>query len=140
MSREFDALCNWFESLTPQTLLHIGDYYTADAHFKDPFNELQGIQGVQRVFAHMFETLQAPTFKITDRMCQDGQGFVVWEFHFVSSGRAMCLRGSSHLKFDARGRVAVHRDYWDAAEELYEKIPVLGILMRALRRKLAVKT
>ena len=30
-----------------------------------------------------------------------------------------------------------HRDYWDAAEELYEKLPVLGALMRLLRRKLA---
>jgi len=32
-------------------------------------------------------------------------------------------------------RVAVHRDYWDAAEELYEKLPVLGSLMRWLKRR-----
>lgn len=139
MSRQFDALCDWFEGLTPQTLQHIADYYTPDAHFKDPFNELDGVKGVHRVFEHMFETLDAPRFKITDRMCQGDQGFVVWEFHFGSGGRAMLLRGSSHLKFDAAGRIAIHRDYWDAAEELYEKIPVLGILMRAIRRKLAVK-
>lgn len=29
----------------------------------------------------------------------------------------------------------MHRDYWDAAEELYEKLPVLGDLMRWLRRQ-----
>jgi steroid delta-isomerase len=28
----------------------------------------------------------------------------------------------------------VHRDYWDAAEELYEKLPVLGALMRWLKQ------
>jgi hypothetical protein len=28
----------------------------------------------------------------------------------------------------------MHRDYWDAAEELYEKLPVLGGLMRFLKR------
>jgi hypothetical protein len=38
------------------------------------------------------------------------------------------------VRFDAAGQVALHRDYWDAAEELYEKIPVLGIMMRALKR------
>ena len=35
------------------------------------------------------------------------------------------------------GRITLHRDYWDAAEELYEKLPVIGTLMRWLRRRLA---
>jgi len=47
------------------------------------------------------------------------------------------VRGSSHLKLAADGRIAWHRDYWDAAEELYEKLPVLGSLMRWLRQRLA---
>jgi steroid Delta-isomerase len=29
----------------------------------------------------------------------------------------------------------MHRDYWDAAEELYEKLPILGGLMRWLKRQ-----
>jgi steroid delta-isomerase len=33
------------------------------------------------------------------------------------------------------GRIAQHRDYWDAAEELYEKLPVIGGLMRWMRRR-----
>jgi hypothetical protein len=43
--------------------------------------------------------------------------------------------GATHLVFDADGKVAVHRDYWDAAEELYEKLPLLGGLMRWLKRR-----
>ena len=38
---------------------------------------------------------------------------------------------------DNAGRVAFHRDYWDAAEELYEKLPGLGGLMRWLKRRAA---
>ena len=37
----------------------------------------------------------------------------------------------------ADGRIARHRDYWDAAGELYEKLPLLGTLMRWLRRRIA---
>jgi steroid delta-isomerase len=44
------------------------------------------------------------------------------------------VRGTSHLRFDAAGKVVLHRDYWDAAEELYAKLPVLGALMRGLQR------
>jgi hypothetical protein len=37
--------------------------------------------------------------------------------------------------FDAQGLITLHRDYWDAAEELYEKLPVLGGLMRWLKKR-----
>ena len=45
------------------------------------------------------------------------------------------ILGASQLVFDAQGRVVLHRDYWDAAEELYEKLPVVGSLMRWLKRR-----
>ena len=47
------------------------------------------------------------------------------------------IQGASHIRFAADGRVVYHRDYWDAAEERYGKLPVLGILMRWLRRQAA---
>jgi hypothetical protein len=46
-----------------------------------------------------------------------------------------CIRGASHVRFASDGRVAYHRDYWDAAEELYEKLPVVGSLMRWLKTR-----
>ena len=45
------------------------------------------------------------------------------------------IRGASHLRYDAAGLVAFHRDYWDAAEELYEKLPLIGSLMRWLKKR-----
>jgi hypothetical protein len=36
--------------------------------------------------------------------------------------------------------VTLHRDYWDAAEELYEKLPVVGGLMRLIKRRLATSS
>ena len=47
------------------------------------------------------------------------------------------MRGASHLVLDPQGLIVLHRDYWDAAEELYEKLPVVGALMRWLRRRAA---
>ena len=45
------------------------------------------------------------------------------------------VRGASHLVLNEQGLVTLHRDYWDAAEELYEKLPVGGGLMRWLKRR-----
>jgi hypothetical protein len=50
------------------------------------------------------------------------------------STEEQCIRGATHICFATDGRVTMHRDYWDAAEELYEKLPLLGGLMRFLKR------
>ena len=55
----------------------------------------------------------------------------------AASSFEQVIRGASHLKFDGEGRIRYHRDYWDAAEELYEKLPVLGGLMRLLKKRAA---
>jgi hypothetical protein len=36
---------------------------------------------------------------------------------------------------DSDGLITVHRDYWDAAEELYEKLPLVGGVMRWLKAR-----
>jgi steroid delta-isomerase len=41
------------------------------------------------------------------------------------------------VRFGSDGRVLYHRDYWDAAGELYENLPVIGGLMRWLKQKMA---
>jgi hypothetical protein len=87
----------------------------------------------------MFVALHEPRFVITDCIEQGEQCFLVWEFRFrmkrFDTQTEQVIRGGSHLKYATDGRIALHRDYWDAAEELYEKLPGLGSLMRWLKRR-----
>jgi steroid Delta-isomerase len=142
MSAAVQQLVQFFETLSPQTLGSLHTLYAADARFKDPFNAVQGTAAIERIFAHMFDTLHAPRFVVTQQLVQGDQCFLVWDFHFgLRSDKGAVgrhIHGSTHVVFDASGRVLLHRDYWDAAEELYEKLPVLGSLMRWLRTKLRV--
>lgn len=132
-------LARFYETLTPASLASLGRFYAAESRFKDPFNEVVGVPAIRRIFEHMFASTDAPRFVVTERIEQGDQAMLGWEFHFGLRGRALTVRGVTHLRFDAEGRVALHRDYWDAAEELYEKLPVLGGLMRALRRRLTAR-
>ena len=127
-----------FEGLTPASLDGLGALYADDARFKDPFNEVQGLAPIRAIFAHMFVALDGARFRIRDVIVQGDQCFLSWEFTFRMKrlvGGEMCIQGATHLRFAADGRIAVHRDYWDAAEELYEKLPALGALMRWLKRR-----
>ncbi len=127
-----------FESLAPADVARLAQFYAPDAWFKDPFNDVHGVPAVQRVFAHMFEALDEPRFVVHDVVVQGDQCFLTWEFRFRMrrfDRTPQTVRGGSHLRLDAQGRIQIHRDYWDAAEELYEKLPVIGALMRWLKRR-----
>ena len=129
----------FFETLSPASLSQLGDYYTPNAWFKDPFNEVRGLSGVHAIFSHMYVALDQPRFVVTDSVVDGTQCFLSWnfEFHFKNFETAtlQTIRGGSHLKFTADGLVDYHRDYWDAAEELYEKLPWVGGLMRWLKKR-----
>ncbi|MDR0225492.1 MAG: nuclear transport factor 2 family protein [Burkholderiaceae bacterium] len=127
-----------YETLSRDNLPQLLSLYGEQAWFKDPFNEVRGRAAIGRIMAHMFDTLGAPRFVVHQGLVQGEQGFLAWEFHGLrSGGQPLCIRGASHLRFAADGRVDWHRDYWDAAEELYARLPLLGPLMRWLQRRLA---
>lgn len=134
-----ERLVQFFEKLQRQDLPRLAQMYAQDARFKDPFNEVQGLPAIERIFAHMFEALDSPHFIVTERIVQGQHCFLVWDFLFrfkrFDTQNWQTVRGGTHLTFDDDGLVTLHRDYWDAAEELYEKLPVVGSLMRWLKRR-----
>ena len=127
-----------FESITPADVSRLGEFYAGDARFKDPFNEVRGVPAIEKVFAHMFVALESPRFVVRDIVAEGDQCFLTWDFLFRFrrfSREEQVVHGGSYLRFDAQGRVVLHRDYWDAAEELYEKLPGIGAFMRFLKRR-----
>jgi hypothetical protein len=139
LSAALQQLVQFFEQLQPQDLSRLPALYAPQARFKDPFNDVQGLVAIERIFVHMFETLDSPHFIVTERIVQGQQCFLTWEFRFrfkrFDTARWQTVHGGTHLVFDAEGLVTLHRDYWDAAEELYEKLPGVGALMRWLKRR-----
>ena len=139
MSGRFKEIADWFEALSPESLATIGEVYDEQSLFRDPFNDIQGIEKIRTIFQHMFDALEAPRFKVTRIIEQGLESFMIWDFTFVLKGNQYQIAGCTHFVLDPVSlRVTLHRDYWDAAQELYEKLPLLGWLMRGLRRKLSL--
>ena len=132
-------LAVFFETLSPQSVAQLHTIYDAQARFKDPFNEVQGLPEIERIFQHMYVALDQPHFVVTGQVVDGAQAFLTWEFRFrfkrFDTTTMQAVRGASHVVFNDQGLVTMHRDYWDAAEELYEKLPVLGGVMRWLKKR-----
>ncbi len=132
-----DPLLDWYASLTPASVARVAEFYAPDAHFRDPFNDVRGVAAIEHIFRHMFAHTGRPHFVIGERIVQGDQAFVTWEFRFTLRGQPYVVTGGSHLRWNADGLVTLHRDYWDAAEELLQKLPVIGAPIRWLRRRLS---
>ncbi len=139
MSRRFKEIADWFETLSPESLVTIDSVYDEQSSFRDPFNDIQGIEKIRAIYQHMFDTLDTPRFKVTRIVEQGSESFMTWNFTFALNSKPYHISGCTHFVLDPVSlRVIVHRDYWDAAQELYEKLPLLGWFLQRLRRKLSL--
>jgi len=131
----------FFESISPADVPRMGTIYAEDAYFRDPFNEVIGVSGIARIFGAMFEHLDDVRFTILETVADPGGAMLTWNMTYrVRKWRpheTQTIHGATHLRFAPDGRIAYHRDYWDAANALYAKLPLIGPVMRWLRRKLA---
>ena len=132
------AYARAFEELTPETLPDLARLWTADVVFRDPFNDVRGIEASLAVYRHMYRTTDDPRFQVLDVAVSDTGAFLKWRMTFRPKGRpdTWIIEGMSDLAFAEDGRVRAHVDHWDAASQLYEKVPGLGWLMRWLKRRL----
>lgn len=126
-----------FENLTPQRLDELAPLLTDEVRFCDPFNDVRGVAAVQAILADMFARTEAPRFRVL-HWCVDGQqGYIRWHFSArVPLLGAWEVEGVSRLAFAPDGRIAEHLDYWDSGP-VYERVPLLGRLVRMIRRRLA---
>jgi hypothetical protein len=51
----------------------------------------------------------------------------------LNGGAPVVTYGVTQFRFDADGRVLLHKDFWDAGTGLYEHLPVLGGIVARVR-------
>jgi len=112
--------------------------FAHDALFEDPFQRVHGQEAIITVFRHMYETLYDPRFIIIESIGSEQSGYIRWEFIYSRSATHAdeSFEGVSHVVFDKNSFVVSHIDYWDAGSNVYEKIPLLGSILRLVKRKL----
>ena len=139
MSAPHERYREFFETLTPETLARLDALVTADVWFKDPFNDVRGVDAMTWVFRHMFENLGNVTFRVHRAVSEGDMCFMTWTFSATLRGAPWAVEGTSVVRFNDDGRVVEHIDHWDAATGFYERLPLIGWMLRRIRQKIAVR-
>ena len=135
-----------FEQLTPESLSKLGELFSEEVYFKDPFNAVNGKPATLAIFEHMFATTQNPKFIVIDAAMEGDMAMLYWKFHFQlpsknsPNPKVKMIEGMSRVCFDKQGLVKEHIDYWDPAEQIYSQVPVLSWLLSLIRKRLSAST
>lgn len=140
MSRPLDHFKTVFNQLSRDNLGLLEEIYTPDVQFRDPVHALEGLPALREYYGRLYEGVLSCRFEFDAELIEGQQGMLVWLMRFQHARfrprETLELRGVSHLKFLDDGRVSHHRDYFDMGEFIYERVPVLGGIIRAIKHRL----
>jgi hypothetical protein len=126
-----------FQALRHDRLALLDEVYADDVVFEDPLHRIVGLPALHDYFARMYQGVESISFEFGEVLEAPGQAMLTWTMHMthrrLRAGQALALPGASHIRYGTR--VRFHRDYFDAGALLYERLPVLGGIVRAIRAR-----
>jgi len=114
--------------------------YAEDVWFNDTLKTVEGRAALAPYLRESAEAVEVCRVEVHE-ICgnRDGDYYARWSmmirFRRFHRGRDTHSVGMSHLRFDEAGRVVLHQDFWNAADALYQYVPVLGAGIRAIKRR-----
>ena len=132
----------FYREIAPERLSALHQLCAPQVRFRDPFNDVYGVEKLEKLFRKAFEDVEDLRFEVTDTAISGSVGYLRWNMSYRPkqswAGRDRWhIEGMTEVHFDAGGRVTQHLDYWDSGE-IYQRVPLLGGVVRALRRRLAL--
>jgi hypothetical protein len=131
----------FFATFAPDKVQRLLDRtYAPDAWFNDTLKELEGRDALRPYLEHSAQAVDDCRVEVQD-VVSNGQGdyYVRWSmmirFKRFKRGQDTWSIGMSHLRFDANGLVVLHQDFWNAADGLFQHVPLLGWGIRAIKKQ-----
>ena len=129
----------FYDEFSPAWIDRLEELYAPGFAFQDPFHEVHGdFKTLRQYFTRVLTALAESRFIVED-LATGVDGLYVrwrWEWKRKPTDALRVVPGVTHLRLDATGQITYHRDLFDAAGGFYESLPVVGSLLRAIKRRL----
>lgn len=114
--------------------------YAPDVFFNDTLKSVRGSAALKIYLLHSAEAVEDCRVTVEETTRTDrGEYLLRWRmmirFKRFRRGVDTWTIGASHLRFTADGRVAYQQDYWNAADGIYQHLPVVGAAIRWIQRR-----
>ena len=133
-------LSAFYQQLNASKLTQLSSIYSQDITFIDPVARHTGLNQLTAYFERLLKNCTACCFEIVDKSFHKTGGWMSWTMVFehprLNKGRQVEVEGTSLFKI-ANNKITYQRDYYDMGAMLYENVPLLGSIIKRIRRRLA---
>lgn len=134
-----ERLENFFRRVSPESVWENARLvYAPDCFFNDTIKTLASAGAIESYFLKTLRFLDSFRVEFLDASPSGRDTYVRWRMDIKTKPLplAKTLRsfGMSQFRFDTRGRVLLHQDFWDSGGNLYAHIPLLGSAISLVKR------
>ena len=133
---------HFFDKLDKNHLNLVTEFYDDNAKFEDPIHQLQGASEILKYYQNLYQHVDAIHFTFINTIESGNTVVVSWKMSLITpsinSGKMFSVDGVSIITFaGAEGKAIQHRDYFDMGQFVYERVSVLGTIIRYIKHKMA---
>ena len=136
MNHVVHRLMDVYNRLDSEHLHLLDEIYSADVLFEDPAQRIYGLSALRERMGELYRNVRSCRFTYNTRVEAQGTAMLEWTMHLrhvrFHPDRELNLPGATLLHFD-EGGVYLHRDFYDLGALIYERVPLLGRLIRRIK-------
>lgn len=135
-----DRFMTLFNETKPDVDALMEECYSTQVLFRDPLVERRGREALGRYLRDAYGNVTRCEFDYGQPLRSQDSVTIPWtmtlEHRRLARGAPIHVDGITLLQGDGNG-IEYHRDYYDAGQLIYENVPLLGSVIRWIRRHAA---
>jgi hypothetical protein len=128
-----------YQDLDKSNIDSIDSIYAPEIQFNDPFHQVDGLINLKAYFYQLYINVESIDFTFGESLSDNDNHFIQWTMTLkhpkLNGGKSFAVQGASLLKVNSDQQIIFHRDYFDAGVMLYEQLPILGGLVKLIKRR-----
>lgn len=127
----------YFSAMNLSDIDVLDGIYSEDVIFIDPIHQIEGLKNLKSYFKKLNENLLEGSFLFVSESESGNTVYLQWEMNIKLKRPDKTVKASGISVLTIDRKIIKQRDYFDAGELFYENIPVLGSIIRFLKKKIA---
>lgn len=133
---------DFFIFLNKDTMGLVDEFYDENIVFRDPLVEINNRKQMKNYYANMYKNVESVAWSFSDEISDKDNCVLAWKMTLLAKNfngnKPLVVDGVSVIKFGGKeGKAIYHRDYFDLGAFVYEGLPVLGSMVRFVKKKMA---
>lgn len=138
-----DKIKYFFDKLSKDNMTLVDEFYHPQVEFMDPVETIKGSEKIKTYYGNMYQNVKSIKFDFVEFHEAGNHVIAIWKMTLetdkLNGGEPFSVDGNSVIKFDELGKAVYHRDYFDMGAFVYERVPVVGYVIRKIKERLKVQ-